>query len=169
MGPGTLGRSPSLILTSLTAPSSKEDVSKQKGGSPLSQSCLEIIKGHSQSCFNAFKLNVVLLKGGLGSWHRISASRGHRYGTGEGAAASSPHTLPGPAPVPQESWDQCPTLPWTLTPRMPFEQGEEIPSLQDCPAHCSHETSATQILDADPPVAGGVGIKICFMPCKGSC
>lgn len=46
----------------------KEDVSKQKGGSPCSQSCLEIIKGHSQSCFCAFKLNVVLLKGGLGSW-----------------------------------------------------------------------------------------------------
>lgn len=68
MGLGTLEESPSLILTSLTAPSSKEDVSKQKDGSPRSQSCLEIVKAHSQSCFCAFKLNVVLLKGGLGSW-----------------------------------------------------------------------------------------------------
>lgn len=68
MGPGMLRKSPSLILTSLTAPNLKEDVSKQKSESPRSQSCLEIIKGRSQSCFYASKPNVVLLKGGLGSW-----------------------------------------------------------------------------------------------------
>lgn len=85
----------------LTAPSSREDVSKHKGGSPLSQSCLEIIKGHSQSCFYAFKVNAVLLKGGLG-W-----ADGHTLlllGTGRAQVKGlqPPLHIPCLAPVSQE-------------------------------------------------------------------